>query len=50
MGQEPDFIKDYAKAFVSGLQQVDLDARKVNGVLGSVKHFFGDGAPLYGAD
>jgi len=48
MGQEPEYISQYAKAFVTGLQQID--GGKINGAVGSVKHFFGDGATLYGAD
>lgn len=48
MGQEPDFISKYAQNFVQGLQSVS--GNKLSGVLGSVKHFFGDGATLYGAN
>lgn len=33
-----------------GLQSVDKVNGKINGVLASVKHFFGDGSTLYGAN
>ena len=48
MGQEPDYIYKYAQNFVSGLQSVS--GNKISGVLGCVKHFFGDGATFYGAN
>ena len=48
MGQEPDWIQQYAQKYVEGLQNVSDN--KLNGVLGSVKHFFGDGATYYGAN
>jgi beta-glucosidase len=48
MGAEPEMIYKYAKAFTRGLQGVKDGM--VTGVVGSVKHFFGDGATLYGAD
>ena len=48
MGQEPDMISKYAQNFVQGLQAVT--GNKISGVLGSVKHFFGDGATLFGAN
>lgn len=48
MGQEPDYIEKYAQNFVSGLQSVS--GNKISGVLGSVKHFLGDGATYLGAN
>lgn len=47
LGQEHNKIFEYAKSFTEGLQGKP-DAW--TGVLGSVKHFFGDGATMYGAD
>lgn len=47
LGQEEDFIYQYAKRYTEGLQGT-LGSR--TGILGSVKHFFGDGATLFGAD
>ena len=40
-------IYQYAAAFTEGLQGKE---GSFTGVLGSVKHFIGDGATLYGAD
>ena len=48
MGQQPENIKEYAKAYMAGIQNVDNG--KINGVLSSAKHFFGDGSTLYGAN
>lgn len=48
MGQEEDYVEKYAQAYVKGLQ--DVSNGKINGVLGSVKHFFGDGSTLYGCN
>ena len=48
MGQEDDFIEKYAQSFVKGLQ--DVSGGKVRGVLGSGKHFIGDGSTHYGAN
>lgn len=50
LGQEENFIYLYGKEFVRGLQNVDTVNGKINGVLGSVKHFLGDGTTLYGAN
>eukprot|EP00919_Chromeraceae_sp_WS-2016_P063742 GHVR01150868.1.p1 GENE.GHVR01150868.1~~GHVR01150868.1.p1 ORF type:complete len:199 (+),score=12.62 GHVR01150868.1:490-1086(+) len=47
MGQEDDMIYQYAKSYTEGLQGKD---GKLTGVLGSAKHFFADGATMYGAD
>lgn len=48
MGQEDDFIQKYAQSFVKGLQ--DVSNGQIKGVLGSGKHFFGDGSTHYGAN
>ena len=48
MGQEDSFIKDYASAFIKGIQ--DVSNGKINGALGTAKHFFGDGSTHYGAN
>ena len=48
MGQESDWIQQYAQKYVTGLQSVTNN--RISGVLGSVKHFFGDGATYYGAN
>lgn len=42
VGQEEDYIYNFAKSYTQGLQG--------QGILGSVKHFYADGATLYGAD
>lgn len=47
LGQEEDYIYKYAKAFTEGLQGTP---GSMTGILGSVKHFYGDGATLFGAD
>lgn len=47
LGQEEDFIFQYAKRYTEGLQGTSGSR---TGILGSVKHFFGDGATLFGAD
>jgi len=48
MGQDDNLIEQYAQAYTKGLQ--DVSNGKINGVLGSVKHFFGDGSTLYGCN
>ena len=50
MGAEPEMIKQFSAAFVTGAQQYDASTGKYNGVLTSVKHFMGDGATYYGVD
>ena len=47
MGQQADKIYEYAKAFTEGIQG---KPGAYTGILGSVKHFFADGATFYGAD
>lgn len=47
MGQQDDWIYKYAKAFTEGLQG---KPGALTGILGSVKHFLGDGATMFGAD
>jgi len=47
MGQDHDMIYQYAKAFTEGFQG---KPGKSSGVLGTVKHFFADGATFYGAN
>lgn len=47
MGSDPDMIYKYAQYYVEGLQG---KAGSLTGVIGSVKHFIGDGATMYGAD
>jgi len=47
MGQEHDKIYEYAKAYTEGIQG---KPGALSGVMGSVKHFFADGATFYGAD
>jgi beta-glucosidase len=42
-----DWIYKYSKSFVEGLQG---KPQSLSGILGSAKHFFGDGATMYGAD
>lgn len=48
MGQDDSFISQYASAFIKGLQ--DISNGKLNGALGTAKHFFGDGSTQYGAN
>ena len=48
MGQEDSYISDYASAFIKGIQ--DVSNGKINGVLGTAKHFFGDGSTKFGAN
>lgn len=40
-------IYKYGKAYVEGLQG---KPNALTGIIGSVKHFIGDGATMYGAD
>lgn len=40
-------ISQYAKSYIEGLQG---KPGSLTGVLGSVKHFIGDGATMFGAD
>ena len=47
MGQESEMIFKYGKSYTEGLQGTP---NNLTGVLGSVKHFIGDGATTYGAD
>lgn len=47
IGQEEDYIYKYAKAYTEGLQGT---AGSKTGILGSAKHFYGDGATVFGAD
>jgi beta-glucosidase len=47
VGQEEADIYQYAKAYTEGLQGTPS---QLTGILGSVKHFYADGATLYGAD
>ena len=47
MGSDSALIKQYAKAYTEGLQG---KGSSLTGVIGSVKHFIGDGATMYGAD
>lgn len=48
IGQQDDWGYKYGKSFVKGL--MDVNNGKINGVLGSAKGFFGDGATKYGAN
>lgn len=48
MGSEPGWIRQYAAAYVRGLQ--DVQNGSIRGVLASAKHFIGDGATHFGAD
>ena len=48
MGQNENDISKYAEAYVRGLQ--DVSSNKINGVLGSTKHFFGDGSTSSGCN
>ena len=47
LGQEEDYIYKYAKSYTEGLQGTPAS---LTGILGSAKHFYGDGATLFGAD
>ena len=47
MGQEDEWIYKYSKAVIEGLQG---KPGALTGILGSAKHFIGDGATMYGAD
>ena len=47
MGQTPEDIYEFGKFYTMGLQGKEDN---LTGVLGSVKHFYADGATLYGAD
>ena len=47
LGQEEDYIYEYAKRFTEGLQG---KVTNFSGVIGSAKGFYGDGATLFGAD
>ena len=47
MGQEADEIYKYAKSYTEGIQG---KPGNFTGILGSVKHFYADGATMYGAD
>jgi len=47
IGQEEDYIYNYAKSYTEGLQG---KTGSPTGILGSVKHFYADGATLHGAD
>jgi beta-glucosidase len=48
LGQEDPYIYKYGQSFVKGLQ--DVQNGKINGVLASAKHFFGDGSTIYGTN
>ena len=47
MGSNSDDIYQYAKSYTEGLQG---KPGNFTGILGSVKHFYADGATMYGAD
>jgi len=47
MGQDHDMIFQFAKAYTEGLQG---KPEQFTGIMGSVKHFFADGATFYGTD
>lgn len=49
MGQEDSMIYEYGKQFVKGLQNIDANGTW-KGVVGSAKHFFGDGSTMFGAN
>lgn len=49
MGQEDNMIFEYGKQFVKGLQNIDGNG-SWKGVVGSAKHFFGDGSTMFGAN
>lgn len=46
MGSDANMIRQYGQAYVEGLQ----GKQGSSGVIGSAKHFIGDGATMYGAD
>jgi len=48
MGQQEEYIEKYAQSYVKGLQ--DVSNNKINGVLSSAKHFFGDGSTQFGCN
>ena len=48
MGQDSSWIEKYAEYYVKGLQEVSNG--RIQGVVGSVKHFLGDGATLFGTN
>ena len=48
MGQEDDYILKYSQSYVKGLQ--DVSNGKLNGILATAKHFFGDGSTIYGCN
>lgn len=48
MGQDENWVEKYSQAFIKGLQDVRND--KINGALGTAKHYLGDGATLYGCN
>lgn len=47
MGQEQELITEFAKQYTLGIQG---QVGKSNGLIGSAKHFYGDGSTLFGAD
>ncbi len=50
---DPQLVRDYAKAYVEGLQGVEMSAGTVmrdNHALASAKHFIGDGGTFQGKD
>lgn len=42
-------VGEYAKQFVKGLQNIDVNGTW-KGAVGSAKHFFGDGSTMFGAN
>ena len=50
MGSDPDWIYQYAAAFVEGAQVYNPKTDRMEGVLTSAKHFMGDGATFWGID
>lgn len=50
MGQEESYVYLYGREFVRGLQNASTTTGVINGVLGTAKHFLGDGTTLYGAN
>ena len=47
MGQEEEYIYEYAKQYTLGIQG---KVGQPSGIIGSAKHFYGDGSTLFGAD